>query len=64
MYVDSSADFVTPQVRFGGPKAEREGVEPSIPCGISAFQADALGHYATSPITSLLLHNNHLKAMI
>lgn len=29
--------------------AEREGVEPSIPFGITAFQAIALGHYATSP---------------
>ncbi len=30
-------------------QAEREGFEPSIPCGIHAFQACALGHYATSP---------------
>ena len=29
--------------------AEREGFEPSIPCGIHAFQACALDHYATSP---------------
>ena len=29
--------------------AEREGFEPSIPCGMHAFQACALGHYATSP---------------
>jgi hypothetical protein len=29
--------------------AEREGFEPSIPCGIPAFQAGALDHYATSP---------------
>ncbi len=29
--------------------AEREGVEPSIPCGIPPFQGGALGHYATSP---------------
>ena len=30
-------------------KAERAGVEPAIPCGIHAFQACALGHYAISP---------------
>ena len=30
-------------------KTEREGFEPSIPCGMHAFQACALGHYATSP---------------
>jgi hypothetical protein len=29
--------------------AEREGFEPSIPCGMLAFQASALDHYATSP---------------
>ena len=29
--------------------AEREGFEPSIPCGIPPFQGGALGHYATSP---------------
>src|SRR3989344_5346279 len=29
--------------------AEGEGFEPSIPCGIHAFQACALGHYATPP---------------
>ena len=32
-----------------GHLAEREGFEPSIPCGIPAFQASALGLYATSP---------------
>jgi hypothetical protein len=32
-------------------QAEREGFEPSIPCGIRAFQARALDHYATSPKT-------------
>lgn len=30
--------------------AEGEGFEPSIPCGIRAFQARALGHYATLPM--------------
>ena len=34
---------------FSEAKAEREGFEPSIPCGIRAFQARALGLYATSP---------------
>jgi hypothetical protein len=34
---------------FGEAKAEREGFEPSIPCGIPPFQGGALGHYATSP---------------
>ena len=29
--------------------AERGGFEPPIPYGIHAFQACALGHYATSP---------------
>ena len=29
--------------------AEGEGFEPSIPFGIPAFQASALGHYATLP---------------
>ncbi len=29
--------------------AERGGFEPPIPCGIRAFQARALGRYATSP---------------
>lgn len=29
--------------------AEREGFEPSIPCGMHAFQACALDHYAISP---------------
>lgn len=29
--------------------AERERFELSIPCGMLAFQASALGHYATSP---------------
>lgn len=29
--------------------AERAGFEPAIPCGMPAFQASALGHYATSP---------------
>ncbi len=31
--------------------AEREGFEPSIPCGIPPFQGGALGHYATSPFS-------------
>lgn len=30
-------------------EAERVGFEPTIPFGIRAFQARALGHYATSP---------------
>src|SRR3989338_6090560 len=30
--------------------AEREGFEPSIPCGMPPFQGGALGRYATSPI--------------
>ncbi len=38
-----------PHFREGFFMAEREGVEPSIPCGMHAFQACALGHYATSP---------------
>lgn len=29
--------------------AERAGFELAIPCGMLAFQASALGHYATSP---------------
>ena len=29
--------------------AEAGGFEPPIPCGILAFQASALGHYATPP---------------
>ena len=29
--------------------AERAGFEPAIPFSILAFQASALGHYATSP---------------
>ncbi len=29
--------------------AEGEGFEPSIPCGIHAFQACALGRYAIPP---------------
>ena len=29
--------------------AEREGFEPSIPCGIHTFQACAFGRSATSP---------------
>ena len=33
-------------VRFD---TEREGFEPSIPCGMPSFQDGALGHYATSP---------------
>ena len=28
---------------------EREGFEPSIPCGIHAFQASSFGHSDTSP---------------
>ena len=35
--------------------AEREGFEPSIPCGIPPFQGGALGHYATSPVLILFL---------
>ncbi len=35
-------------------KAERERFELSIPCGILAFQASALGHYATSPLRFFL----------
>ncbi len=34
--------------------AERERFELSIPCGMHAFQACALGHYATSPCGVLL----------
>jgi hypothetical protein len=34
--------------------AEREGFEPSIPCGMRAFQARALDHYAISPEVALL----------
>ncbi len=34
---------------FANAVAEREGFEPSIPCGMHAFQACALGLYATSP---------------
>ena len=30
-------------------KAEGEGFEPSIPCGIQSFQDCALDHYATPP---------------
>ena len=33
----------------GSRMAERQGFEPWIPFGILAFQASALGHYATSP---------------
>ena len=29
--------------------AEREGFEPSIPCGIHAFQACSIGHSDISP---------------
>ena len=29
--------------------AERARFELAIPCGMLAFQASALGHYATSP---------------
>ena len=29
--------------------AESKGFEPLIPCGIHAFQACALDHYANSP---------------
>ena len=43
--------------------AEREGFEPSIPCGIPPFQGGALGHYATSPnyfVAPLLtIHQRH-----
>ena len=37
--------------------AEEEGVEPSIPCGIPAFQASALGHYATLPGVYRIAHH-------
>lgn len=30
-------------------RAEGAGFEPAIPCGTHAFQACALGHYATLP---------------
>jgi hypothetical protein len=30
-------------------KAEREGFEPSLPCGKHAFQACSIGHSDTSP---------------
>ena len=43
------ADFVTPKVRYCGPKAETERFELSRPFGLRAFQARALDHYATSP---------------
>jgi hypothetical protein len=33
--------------------AERAGFEPAIPFSILAFQASALGHYATSPLCAL-----------
>ena len=29
--------------------AEREGFEPSVPCGTHAFQACSIGHSDTSP---------------
>ena len=32
--------------------AEREGFEPSLPCGKHAFQACSIGHSDTSPIKS------------
>ena len=40
--------------------AERAGFEPAIPCGIRAFQARALGHYATSPIQGNFIKKTHL----
>ncbi len=33
--------------------AERQRFELWIPCGMLAFQASALGHYATSPCSSI-----------
>ncbi len=30
-------------------KAEREGFEPSVPCGTPVFKTGAFGHSATSP---------------
>lgn len=46
--------LIFPRFKLGN-LAEGEGVEPSIPCGIRAFQARALGHYATPP---MLINNS------
>ena len=43
------ADLVTPNVRFGGPKAEVGGFEPPIPCGMPVFETGAFNHSATPP---------------
>lgn len=44
--------------------AERGGFEPPIPYGIHAFQACALGHYATSPETTAGVYGDFIKMQI
>ena len=41
---------------FSGRLAERRGFEPLNPCGLSAFEADAIDHSAISPEKWALLY--------
>src|SRR3989338_5259893 len=39
--------------------SEREGFEPSVPCGTPVFETGALDHSATSPIRTMLATTYH-----
>ena len=44
---------------------ERVGFEPTVACTTSAFEADALDHYATSPYKHMqwsILHDNGIPS--
>ncbi len=49
VYIEPLASLRPVQALCRFKMAVREGVEPSIPCGIHTFQACSFGHSDTSP---------------